>query len=82
MSTQMIIRIDAEVKHKLERLSKSQGKSTSQVVRELIAEYIKERDISIYIENLWNRTGMKLKAGGKNPVDIEKEIKKVRKGLK
>lgn len=31
------------------------------MVRELIEDYIKEHDISSYIDNLWDRVGKKLK---------------------
>jgi len=46
MSTQMIIRIDDEVKNRLNKLARLEGKTTSAMVRELIEKYIKERDIS------------------------------------
>jgi len=79
MSTQMIIRIDDEVKNRLSKLARLEGKTTSEMVRELIEEYIKERDISAYIDDLWNRTGKKLKSKGITPATINKAIKETRK---
>ena len=75
MTTQMIIRIDDEVKNRLNRLARLEGKTTSEMVRELIEERIKERDIGTYIDDLWNRTGKKLKSKGVTPAMIEKAIK-------
>jgi predicted DNA-binding protein len=75
MSTQMIIRIDNEVKNRLNKLARIEGKSTSEMVRGLIEEYIKERDIGSYIDDLWNRTGKKLKSRGITPVAIGKAIR-------
>lgn len=79
MTTQMIIRIDPEVKKRLSKLARVEGKTTSQMVRELIEDYIKERDISAYVDDLWNRIGGKLKSRGVKPSDINRAIKEVRK---
>lgn len=79
MSTQMIIRIDDEVKSRLGRLARIEGKTTSEMVRGLIEEYIKERDIGAYIDDLWNRIGKKLKSKGVTPATINKAIKAARK---
>lgn len=79
MTTQMIIRIAPEIKEKLSRLARVEGKTTSQMVRELIEDHIKERDIGSYIDNLWNRIGGKLRSRGVKPKDIERAIKEARR---
>jgi len=79
MSTQMIIRIDDEIKNRLNKLARTEGKTTSEMVRGLIEEYIKERDIGAYIDDLWNRIGKKLKSKGVTPETINKAIKVARK---
>ncbi|NWF93281.1 MAG: ribbon-helix-helix protein, CopG family [Syntrophaceae bacterium] len=79
MTTQMIVRIDPEVKDRFNKLARVEGKTTSQVVRELIEEYIKERDIGTYIDDLWERIGGKLKSKGVGQRDIERAIKEVRR---
>lgn len=78
MSTQMIIRLDSDVKSKIKKLAYDEGKTASQVVRELIKNYIQERDIGAYIDDLWNRTGNKLTSRGIGLKDIEHTIKEVR----
>ena len=78
MTTQMIIRIDPEVKSRLNKLARVEGKTTSQMVRDLIENYIKERDIGTYVDDLWNRIGEKLTAKKVKPWDITKAIKEVR----
>jgi predicted DNA-binding protein len=79
MTTQMMIRIDPELKEKLNRLARQQGKTTSFMVRELIEEYVKEHDIGAYIDDLWERTGAKLKSKGAKRADIDGAVRKARK---
>ena len=79
MTTQMIIRMDPEVKDRFNKLARVEGKTTSQMVRELIEDYIKERDIGTYVDDLWDRIGGKLKSKGVGKRDIDKTIKEVRK---
>lgn len=80
MTTQMIIRIDSEMKNRLNKLARVEGKTTSQMVRELIGNHIREKDIGGYVDDLWNRIGGKLRAKGVNPRDIRNAIKESRKG--
>ena len=78
MTTQMIIRIDPDIKSKFNKLVRVEGKTTSQMVRELIEGYIKERDIGVYIDDLWGRIGQKLRSKGKKQRDIISVIKETR----
>lgn len=79
MTTQMIIRMDSEMKNKLNKLARVEGKTTSQMVRELIEDYIREKDIGTYIDNLWDRIGGKLRSKGITQRDINRAIKESRK---
>jgi predicted DNA-binding protein len=79
MTTQMIIRINSETKNRLVKLARVEGKTTSQMVRDLIEDYIKDKDIGSYIDNLWDRIGGKLRAKGINQRDINRAIKESRK---
>lgn len=79
MSTQMIIRIDPKVKNRFNKLVRVEGKTTSQMVRELIEDYIKDRDIGAYIDDLWSRIGGKLRSRGVRQRDIDRAIKGARK---
>ncbi|NIP61385.1 MAG: ribbon-helix-helix protein, CopG family [Nitrosopumilaceae archaeon] len=74
MTTQMIIRLDSETKTKLTKLAQAEGKNTSQVVRELIEDYIQNRDMGSYIDDLWDRLGKKLKARNVGSREIERAI--------
>lgn len=79
MTEQMIVRIEPEIKKKLKQLARIEGKSSSQIVRDLIGEYVQERDIAGYIDDLWSRVGKKFKSRGIKPEHIQKVIKDVRK---
>ena len=79
MITQMIIRIDSGMKNRLNKLARVEGKTTSQMVRELIEDYLKEKDIGTYIDDLWDRIGGKLRSKGINQRGIHRAIKESRK---
>ena len=78
MTTQMIVRVDPDLKAKVNNFAKVEGKSVSEVVRELLEEYVKNRDIGSYIDNLWERIGGKLASSGVGPKDVERVIRDVR----
>lgn len=77
--SQMIIRIDPELKEKLYKLARAEGKPASRMVRELIADYVKDRDIGAYIDNLWDRIGKKLESKGVKRTDIGKAVRSSRR---
>ena len=78
MVTQMIVRINPELKNKVNKLAKAEGKNVSEVVRELLENYVRDRDIGSYIYDLWERIGTKLKSRGYNLKDIYRVIQDVR----
>ena len=78
MSTQMIVRINPELKNKVHRLAKAEGKSVSEVVRELLEDYVKNRDIGLYIDDLWQRIGDKLVSRKVGSKEIKRAIQEVR----
>ena len=80
MSTQMIIRIDSELKDKVTRFARAEGKTTSDVVRELLEEYISSRDIAAYVDGLWEKIGTRLVSQGVTPDRISEAIHEVRRG--
>lgn len=80
MGSQMIIRIDDEIKEKFYRLARMEGKTASEKIREMVEGYIEKSDIGPVIDSLWERMGRKLKAKGFTEADIDKTIRKVRKG--
>ena len=80
MTTQMIIRLDEELKYRMQDLARAEGKNASQVVREMIEEYVTERDPVAAIEDLWNRIGARLEKRGARKRDINRAIREVRSG--
>jgi predicted DNA-binding protein len=74
----MIVRINPELKNKVNNLAKAEGKSVSEVVRELLEDYVKNRDIGLYIDDLWQRIGDKLTSRKVGPQEIRRAIQEVR----
>ena len=79
MSSQMIVRLDEKTKSRVAKLAKAEGKSVSQVIRNLVDGYIRDRDVASYIDDLWKRTGAKMKAGGFGPKDVGRIVREVRR---
>lgn len=80
MADQMIIRLEERTKKKLAGLARAEGKNSSQVIRELVRDYIVQRDLAGCIDDLWARAGRKLAASGRGPKDIPGAILASRKG--
>jgi len=74
----MIIRVEPSLKDKASRLAKSEGKNLSELVRELLEKYTKERDMGAYIDNLWDKIGRNLSKENISESDIENMIKQTR----
>ncbi len=79
-STQLVIRIDPTLKEKASHLAAREGKSLSELVRELLTNYIREHDLASYIDSLWRRVGMKLEEDAVTPAEIHRIIEEVRAG--
>ena len=78
MATQMIIRLDSSLKKKVSNLAKKEGKNLSELVRELLEKYARERDMGAYIDNLWDKIGRRLSEKNISQTDIDEIIQKVR----
>ncbi|WP_419662664.1 hypothetical protein Dvar_31320 [Desulfosarcina variabilis str. Montpellier] len=79
MASQLVIRIDDELKQKVTQFAMAEGKNASQVVREMLEHYVTDRDIGGYIDSLWQRIGNKLIEKGVGPDSIEEAILSVRR---
>lgn len=79
MSSQMLIRINTDIKDRFAKLARIEGKSTSQKVRELMELYVNDRDIGTYVDTLWDRIGKDLKTNKQNMPDVQKAIQEARK---
>ena len=78
MTTQMIVRIDPKLKTKVDALAKAEGKRVSEVVRKLLEDYVRDRDIGAYVDDLWARIGRNFISRGVTPKDIPRVVKQVR----
>ena len=80
MSAQMIVRIDPDLKDRVNRFARAEGKNLSEVVRELLERYVRDRDISAYIDEVWDRVGAKIRERGFSSEEIDSVIEQVRAG--
>ena len=78
MGKQMVIRIDDETKERFQRVSRMEGKSASEKLRELIENYVRKADISLVVDDLWERIGAKAKEKGVGEKDVERIIRETR----
>ena len=79
MAEQLLIRVDPELKRKLNKFATMEGKTSSHVVRDLIEDYVKRRDVASYVDSLWERIGQNLRSKGVGPADVPKAVREVRK---
>ncbi len=78
MSTSLIVRMDKEKKERFDRIARRRGKSSSEVIRELVDGYIERHDMRGYLKTLWDDIGADLKEKGYTVKDVDRVIKEVR----
>lgn len=78
----MIIRVDDPTKDKFEYLARRAGQTVSEVIRDLMRNYIKEKDMAAYIDDLWNEMSAQARASGFTVKDVPRIIKEVREEMK
>lgn len=78
MSEQLIVRLEPSLKAQAARLAQAEGRNLSAVVRELLARYVQDRDMSAHVEDLWDRAGNAMRQAGSGPEDVERVIREVR----
>ena len=79
MSEQLLVQIDSELKKRLAEIAQSEGKSPGDVVRLLIENYVQNRDIGAYVDDLWERIGRNLEEKHVVAGDTEAAVKAVRR---
>ncbi len=79
MTTQLLVKVEDSLKEMLAKLARAEGKNSSQVVRELIETYVRDRDIGAYVDALWGRVGGGMKARKLKPADVPRAIRAVRR---
>ena len=80
MVSQVLIRLDKELKDKFRRLSRTEQKSVNEKVRELMEDYVKEHDMEAAMRSLWDEIGLSLRQKGYKASDVSKMVKEVRSG--
>jgi predicted DNA-binding protein len=78
MTKQMVIRIDEETKERFQRVSRMEGKSASEKMRELIENYVRKSDLSQVVDDLWERIGTKALKSGVSASDVDRIIRDTR----
>lgn len=76
---QLTVRIDGDLKEHLDTLARQEGKSTSDIVRMLLRQYVHERDRSTFLEHLWDRMQQRAEGAGMRREDVARAISKVRR---
>jgi len=74
----MVIRIDDETKERFQRVSRMEGKTASEKMRELIENYVRKADLSQVVDDLWDRIGVKANKQGVNAKDVDRIIRETR----
>jgi len=78
MTRQMVIRIDDETRERFQRVSRMEGKTASEKMRELIENYVRKADLSQLVDDLWDRIGAKADKQGVKPGDVDRIIRETR----
>jgi len=74
----MVIRIDEETKERFQRVSRMEGKTASEKMRELIESYVRKADLSQVVDDLWQRIGTKARKSGVSEEDVDRIIRETR----
>jgi len=76
--SQLTVRIDDDLKTRLQNLARQEDRSVSEVVRSLVRGYVQDRDRSAALRKLWDRMEENARAAGARPDDVAGAIETVR----
>lgn len=79
MGGQMILRIDPNLKEKFRRCALREGKTMTEKTLEMIEAYLRERDLSSTVNQVWKTIGEDLRRRGYRRKDVKRKIGEVRK---
>lgn len=82
MKSQMIVRIDPDIKNKFYKIARIEGTTPSEKVREMVKEYVAKADISAVVDDLWDRISEKAQKRGITEAHIDNAIKEARASRK
>ena len=80
MTTQLVVRMEPELKEQVGRLARAEGRSASEVARDLLADYVRQRDMSAHLDGLWARIRSQLPNQEQDPEQLQQIIRQVRRG--
>ena len=78
MTRQMVVRIDDETRERFQRVSRMEGKTASEKMRELIENFVRKADLSQVVDDLWDRIGAKADKQGVTAKDVDRIIRETR----
>ena len=78
MNTQLVIRLDEATKERFARISRQEGKTASEKMRELINTYIRKADLSLVADDIWESIGERMRKDGVTADDIDRVIAEAR----
>ena len=78
MTRQMVVRIDDETRERFQRVSRMEGKTASEKMRELIENFVRKADLSQVVDDLWDRIGTKADKQGVTEKDVDRIIRETR----
>ncbi len=68
-TSQVLIKLPPNLKNKVKSIAQKEGKNFSLIVRELLENYVKEKDMESYIDELWLKIGKELDPLKKDKID-------------
>lgn len=80
LTSQILVRIDKDLKEKIQRLSHLERKSVSEKIRELLTDYVSEHNMESAMKELWDEIGQAIKKKGYKESDVKRLIKEARSG--
>lgn len=82
MQSQLIIRVDSNIKSKFQKIARMEGKTTSEKIREMMNDYISQKDFAASVDRVWDKITTEFKKRGVTDNDIDMAIKEVRASKK
>jgi len=80
MTTQLVIQVEPDLNEQIGRLARAEGKSASQIAHDLLADYVRQRDMAGYLDGLWTRIRSQLPDRAQDPEYLQQVIRQARKG--
>jgi len=78
LSFPLLIRVDEEIKRKVQQLARAEQKSVTQKIREILYQYVEDHDIEKSLKSLWKEIGEEMKKAGYKPSDVDRIVREAR----